>query len=112
MEKAIQGGAPGGYDHCYTVDGEVGKLRPCAELREKTSGRTMRILTTQPGVQLFTANGARDYPGKIGSIYGNHGGVCLETQHYPDSPNQPAFPDSIFGPARDYHEKAVFAFSW
>jgi aldose 1-epimerase len=124
MDKAIQGGAPGGYDHCYTVDGEAGKLpggsategctklRPCAELREKTSGRTMRILTTQPSVQLYTANNLREHAGKIGSVYNIHSGVCLETQHYPDSPNHPAFPDSIFGPARDYHEKAVFAFGW
>jgi aldose 1-epimerase len=112
MEAAIRGGAPGGYDHCYTVDGDNGKLRPCAELREGTSGRTMRILTTQPGVQLYTGNNLKEHVGKIGSVYNIHSGVCLETQHFPDAPNQSGFPDAIFGPGRDYHEKAVFAFSW
>jgi aldose 1-epimerase len=50
--------------------------------------------------------------GKFGSVYRKHDGFCLETQHFPDSPNKAEFPDAIFGPGRDYHEKAVFAFSW
>jgi aldose 1-epimerase len=112
LEAAIQAGAPGGYDHCYVVDGEIGKLRPCAEVFEGTSGRTLKLLCTQPGVQFYTANFLHETPGKAGGIYNRHEGFCLETQHFPDSPNRPEFPDSIFGPGRDYHEKAVFAFSW
>jgi aldose 1-epimerase len=106
------GGNPAGYDHCYVVDGEIGKLRPCAEVFEETGGRTMKLLTTQPGVQFYTGNFLKAVPGKAGAVYNQHDGFCLETQRFPDSPNRPEFPDSVFGPGRDYHEKAVFAFSW
>ena len=102
----------GGYDHCFVVDGEPGELRPFAEAHDPSTGRTMRGFTTQPGVQLFTGNALSSMPGKIGSVYNKHDGFCLETQHFPDSPNQPQFPSAIFGPDRDYHEKAVFAFDW
>jgi aldose 1-epimerase len=112
LEAAVKSGAPGGYDHCFVVDGEAGKMRPCAEARDPASGRTMRIFTTQPGVQLYTGNALNKTPGKIGSVYNKHAGFCLETQHYPDAPNKPTFPSAIFGPGRDYREKAVFSFSW
>jgi len=102
----------GGYDHCYVVDGEPGKLRPFGELYEPFTGRSMRGYTTQPGVQLYTGNMLSSVQGKIGSVYEKHSGFCMETQHYPDSPNRPEFPSAIFGPDRDYHEKAVFAFDW
>jgi aldose 1-epimerase len=105
-------GVPSGYDHCFVVDGEAGTLRPCAEVFEGGSGRTMRVFTTQPGVQFYTGNFLDGIPGKTGSVYGRHGGFCLETQHFPDSPNKPAFPSCIFGPHRPYHEKALFAFEW
>ena len=102
-----------GYDHCFAIDGEIGELRPFAEVYEPFSGRSMKGFTTQPGVQLFTSNVmANPVPGKIGSMYGKQGSFCLETQHFPDSPNKPHFPSSIFGPDRHYHEKAVFAFDW
>jgi aldose 1-epimerase len=112
LEAAVRDGAPGGYDHCYVVDGEDGELRPCAEVFEGTSGRTMKILCTQPGVQFYTGNFLNATPGKGGVLYNRQDGFCLETQHFPDSPNRPEFPDSIFGPGRKYREKAVFAFSW
>jgi aldose 1-epimerase len=112
LETAVRAGAPGGYDHCYVVDGEPGKLRPCAEIFEGTSGRTLKILSTQPGVQFYTGNFLKATPGKAGGLYNRHDGFCLETQHFPDSPNRPEFPDSIYGPGRKYREKAVFAFSW
>ncbi|GHU08988.1 aldose 1-epimerase [Spirochaetia bacterium] len=100
-----------GYDHCFVLDGEAGKLRPCAEFFEETSGRTMKVATTQPGFQFFTANTMKAF-GKTGSLYGNYGGFCLETQHFPDSPNRSEFPSAIFGPDRDYHEKTLFSFDW
>jgi aldose 1-epimerase len=101
-----------GYDHCYIIDGTAGTLRPCAEVFEENSGITMRVSTTQPGCQLYTGNSLDNITGKLGSVYNKHSGFCLETQHFPDSPNHPEFPSSIFGPDRRYHEKTVFAFSW
>ena len=102
--------AEGRYDHCFAVDGEPGELRPCAEVFEPASGRAMKVFTTQPGVQLYTGNMLGGIPGKAGSLYGKHSGLCLETQHFPDSPNKRDFPSCIFGPQRDYIEKSVFAF--
>ena len=98
------------YDHCFTVDGDTGKLRPAAEVFEAESGRTMRVFTTQPGIQFYTGNNLPGMPGKAGSLYSRNTGFCLETQHFPDSPNQKDFPSCIFGPDRDYREKSVFAF--
>jgi aldose 1-epimerase len=99
------------FDHCFTVDGDTGKLRPCAEVYEAGSGRTMKVYTTQPGVQFYTGNSLPIIPGKC-SVYGKHSGFCLETQHFPDSPNQNDFPSSIFGPGNDYGEKSVFSFEF
>jgi aldose 1-epimerase len=101
-----------GYDHCFVLDGEPGQLRPCAEVFEPLSGRTMRVVTTQPGVQFYTGNFLDGLRGKAGSVYDKYAGFCLETQHFPDGPNQPGFPPCVFGPNRDYREKAVFSFDW
>jgi aldose 1-epimerase len=102
--------APEGYDHCFTVDGDPGKLRSCAEVLEPGSKLSMKIFTTQPAVQFYTGNMLTGIPGKAGSLYVKHSGFCLETQHFPDSPNKADFPSSVFGPSRDYGEKSVFAF--
>ena len=110
--SALTQGPAKGYDHCFVVDGEPGKLRPFAELYEPLTERSMRGYTTQPSVQLYTGNQLTSLQGKNGSVYTQHSGLCLETQHFPDSPNKPEFPSAIFGPDRDYHEKAVFAFDW
>ena len=104
--------APEGYDHCFVVTGKPGKLRPCAEVFEPVTSRSMKVFTTQPGVQFYTGNMLTGIAGKHGSRYTKHTGFCLETQHFPDSPNQSDFPSCIFGPENDYHEKAVFAFDW
>ena len=101
-----------GYDHCFTVDGVKDKLRPCAEVYETVSGRCMKLFTTQPGVQFYTGNFLDNVIGKQGSVYDKHFGFCLETQHYPDTPNQKDFPQSVASPGQDYHEKAVFSFNW
>jgi aldose 1-epimerase len=105
----------GGYDHCFVIDGydaEHSALRPAAEVWEPTSGRTMKIHTTQPGMQLYTGNTIPHVPGKYGTMYAEHMAFCMETQHLPDSPNQASFPSAIFGPNRPYHERAVFSFDW
>lgn len=104
--------AGGGYDHCYVINGEPGKLRPCAEVFEPLSGRSMKVSTTQPGVQFYSGNFLDGVPGKAGSVYGKHSGFCLETQHFPDSPNRPEFPSCIVGPDDDYHERTLFSFNW
>ncbi len=101
-----------GYDHCFVLKGKPGTLRPCAEVYEKVSGRRLSVRTTQPGVQFYSGNFLSNIPGKRGSVYGKHEGFCLETQHFPDSPNQAGFPSCIFGPDRDYHEQTEFQFSW
>jgi len=101
-----------GYDHCFVIDGEAGELRPFAEVYEPFTERTMRGFATNPGFQFFTGNNILNVQGKISSVYGKYSAFCLETQHFPDSPNKPDFPSSIFGPNRDYREKAVFAFDW
>ena len=103
-------GAPDGYDHCFTVDGDPGKLRPCAEVVEPGSGRKMKVFTTQPGVQFYTGNTLPDIVGRDGAVYTRRSGFCLETQHFPDSPNREDFPPCVFGPDRPYAEKSVFAF--
>ncbi|MCL2381888.1 MAG: galactose mutarotase [Treponema sp.] len=110
--RALAESAPGGYDHCFVIDGEPGDLRPFAEVYDPFSRRFMKGFTTQPGVQFFSGNSLSSVRGKIGSVYEKHDGFCLETQHFPDSPNRPEFPSAIYGPDRDYHEKAVFAFDW
>ena len=99
-----------GYDHCFVVDGEPGKLRPCAEVYEPDSGRSMKVFTTQPGVQFYTGNHL-NITGKYGSSYVKHSGFCLETHHFPDTPNQSGFPSCIAGPDNDYNEEVVFAFN-
>jgi len=100
-----------GYDHCFTVDGEKGRMRPCAEVSETGSGRCMKVSTTQPGVQFYTGNYLKRVEGKQGSVYTKHSGFCLETQHYPDTPNKLHFPSCVAGPKKDYHEEAVFEFT-
>lgn len=104
----------GGYDHCFILDAANNdkKLKPCADVFEPLSGRSMKVLTSQPGVQFYTGNFLNNVRGKSGSVYGKHSGFCLETQHLPDSPNQPDFPPCIYGPGKEYHEKALFAFDW
>jgi len=102
----------GGYDHGLVVNHQKpGDLAFCAKLKDPNSGRTMEVLTTQPGVQLFTANfptGAFSGPG--GYPYPKHLGVCLETQHFPDSPNKPQFPSTVLNPGQTYHQTTVHRF--
>ena len=100
----------GGYDHCFVVNHRrAGDLVLCAKLVDPKSGRTMEVLTTQPGVQLFSANFG-GIEGPNGYRYPLHLGLCLETQHYPDSPNHPDFPTTILRPGETYHEVTIHRF--
>lgn len=98
-----------GYDHNYVVDGKPGTLRPAAKVTAPESGRTLECLTTEPGVQLYTANHMKDgEKGREGRTYNYRGAFCLETQHYPDSPNHPAFPSTVLKPGETYRHTCVY----
>jgi aldose 1-epimerase len=100
-----------GYDQNFILRGKPGTLRLAARVEEPQSGRVMEVLTTQPSIQLYTANGARPLTGgKGGATYIQHGAYCLETQHYADSPNHPDFPTTELKPAESFHEVTVFRF--
>ena len=102
----------GGYDHCYVVDGRIGSLRMAAKIRDPKSGRIMSVLTSEPGAQLYTLNGAKtDYRGVDGVRYRRHAGFALETQHYPDSPNHPHFPTTVLRPGKKFESMTVLRFS-
>jgi len=98
-----------GYDHCYVVRGEAGTLRPAAKVVDPDSGRVLEIETTQPGMQLYTAN---HLPGNEQSAgHGGHDAFCLETQHYPNAPNRPSFPSTLLRPDETLHEVTLHRFS-
>jgi aldose 1-epimerase len=100
----------GGYDHNFVLDGGGGAPRRAARLRDPGSGRVLDVLTTEPGMQLYTGN-FLDATGKDGHRYGPRAGVCLETQHFPDSPNQPTFPSTILRPGDEFRSRTEFRFS-
>lgn len=103
---------PGGYDHNYELDGPNGKLRFAASVYDPKTGRLMEMLTTEPGVQFFSANFGEPVTGGKGGVdYGRHCGLCLEAQHFPDSPNQTAFPSVILRPGETYLQETVYRFS-
>ena len=99
----------GGYDHCYVVDGTAGELRPAAKIVEPTSGRVMEISTTEPGIQFYTGNFLEGTPATGNAP--KHGAFCLETQHFPDSPNRPEFPTTRLNPGETYRHTTVHKFS-
>ena len=112
----------GGYDHTFVLDpgagasrgggdGTAAAPRRAAFVREPSSGRTLEVATTEPGVQLYTGNFLDGtIRGKGGVVYPHRGGFCLETQHFPDSPNQPRFPSVVLRPGERYRSRTVFRF--
>jgi aldose 1-epimerase len=101
----------GGYDHNFVLRGTPGELRRVARVHEPESGRVLEVLTTQPGIQLYSGNFLDGtIVGKSGRPYEKRSGFCLETQHYPDSPNQPDFPSVVLEPGERYEETTVFRF--
>ena len=100
----------GGYDHSFAIDGGGG-LRRAARVLEPTSGRVLEVLTTEPAVQLYTGNYLDGMRGKAGAIYHRRTGFCLETQHHPDSPNQPAFPTTTLRAGAWYRSATVYRFT-
>ncbi len=102
----------GGYDHCYVLNQEKpGEITLVARVSERKSGRVMKITTTQPAVQLYTGNFLDGTVSGGGVDYQKHFAFCLETQHYPDSPNQPEFPSTVLRPGETYRQTTVHKFS-
>jgi aldose 1-epimerase len=99
-----------GYDHNFVLNSQDGSLALAAQVYDPSSGRMMDVLTTQPGIQLYTSNWLDLKGAKNGQDYVENGALCLETQHYPDSPNQPAFPTTILRPGEKYVETTVYKF--
>ncbi len=106
-------GTPGGYDHNFVIDQEKpGTLTPAAEVYDPKSGRVMRIATTEPGIQFYTGNYLDGkITGKGGTVYQKNFALCLETQHFPDSPNKPQFPSAVLRPGTTYRSTTVHTFS-
>ena len=102
----------GGYDHNFVLRRDQQALCLAARVVEPTSGRVMEILTDQPGMQFYSGNFLDgSVTGKGGVAYGKHFGLCLETQHFPDSPNQPAFPPVVLRPGETYRHTMVHTFT-
>jgi aldose 1-epimerase len=103
---------PGGYDHNFVLSGDAEPLRLAARVHEPGSGRTMEVLTTEPGIQFYSGNfldGSQI--GKGGRAYIHRSGFCLETQHFPDSPNKPQFPSTALRPGERYTSTTIYRFS-
>ena len=101
----------GGYDHNWVLDGGGGALASAARAYEPTTGRTLEVQTTEPGIQFYSGNFLDgSIRGKGGQHYGHRTGFCLETQHFPDSPNQPAFPSTVLEPGQEYTSRTVYRF--
>ncbi|MFW6006840.1 MAG: aldose epimerase family protein [Bacillota bacterium] len=102
----------GGYDLNYVINKEKeNEMVEAAEVYEPVSGREMKVKTTEPGVQLYTANNLEGMKGKSGRPYKKHHAICLETQHYPDSPNHDNFPSTILRPGENYQTVTEYQFS-
>ena len=101
----------GGYDHTFVINRGGPGLAHAARVVEPTSGRTLDVATTEPGLQFYTGNFLDGtITGKGGHVYRRRNGFCLETQHFPDSPNQPAFPSTILRPGAAYRSRTVYTF--
>jgi aldose 1-epimerase len=101
----------GGYDHCFVLNGAAGVLSRAAHALEPQSGRVLELITQEPGVQFYSGNFLDGSLQGKGQAYALRGGFCLEPQHFPDSPNQPAYPDTILRPGEVYQTESRFRFS-
>lgn len=106
------GGTPLGFDHNYVISkGEPAGVQLQADVYEPETGRTLQVLSDQPGVQFYTGNFLDgSYAGKCGKTYPQHSGFCFEPQHFPDSPNQPHFPSVILNPGESFRTEIIFRF--
>ena len=101
-----------GYDHNWVLDSGGGSMAKAAEVYEPSTGRVMEVWTTEPGLQFYTGNFLDGkVTGKGGVAYPFRGAFCMETQHFPDSPNKPSFPSTELKPGQTYHTTTVYKFS-
>jgi aldose 1-epimerase len=101
-----------GYDHNWVLNRSDGALALAAKVQEPTSGRVMQVYTTEPGIQFYSGNFLDgSITGKGGKVYGKRHGLCLETQHFPDSPNQPNFPSTVLKPGETYQTTTIYRFA-
>jgi aldose 1-epimerase len=101
-----------GYDHNWVLNKGNGGLTKAAEVHEPKTGRVMEVWTTEPGMQFYTGNFLDgSVHGKGGKVYPLRGAFCMETQHYPDSPNKPNFPSTVLKPGSAYHTTTIYRFS-
>lgn len=101
----------GGYDQNYVLNGQPGTLREAAYAIDPASGRTLTVFTTEPGLQFYSGNLLHgSATGFSGKLYQRYAGFCLETQHFPDSPNHPNFPNTTLEPGHTYHSETIFVF--
>ena len=109
---SVPGGEPGGYDHNFVLNKKDSSLAKVATLTDDKSGRTLEVFTMEPGIQFYTGN-FLDGSIKLsdGKPVNKHAALCLETQHFPDSPNQPGFPSTVLRPGQQYHTVTVYKLS-
>jgi aldose 1-epimerase len=101
-----------GYDHNWVLNNATGSLALAARVYEPVSGRVMEVLTTEPGIQFYSGNFLDGtITGKGGQVYKQRYGFCLETQHFPDSPNKPGFPSTVLKPGQKYNSSTIYRFS-
>jgi aldose 1-epimerase len=101
-----------GYDHNWVLLGKMGQLRPAAQVYDPTSGRVLTVDTTEPGVQFYSGNFLDGtFSSRTGAKYERRTGFCLETQHFPDSPNHPSFPSTELKPGQTYHSETTWTFT-
>ena len=108
-EEQLQLGV--GYDHNYVINGGGKGLTLAARVSEPITGRIMEVMTTEPGVQFYSANHVNNVAGKGGKTYQKRGAFCLETQHYPDTPNKKEFPTTLLRPGQTYSTTTIYKFS-
>jgi aldose 1-epimerase len=101
----------GGYDHNYVLRDGALKMWLAGAFIDKATGRQMEVITTEPGMQFYTANHLQGLKGRDGKVYNQHGAFCVETQHYPDSPNKPEFPSVVLRPGEKFDSVTRFTFS-
>jgi len=101
----------GGYDHNYVLNSQDGSLALAARVSDPKTGRVMEVYTTEPGIQFYTGNFLDGSNKGKGAVYNKHAAFCLETQHYPDSPNKPDWPSVVLRPGQTYRHTTVYRFT-
>lgn len=103
---------PGGYDHNFVLNRKGTEMEWCATLQDTVSGRQLDIYSTEPGIQFYSGNFLDgSLTGKYGQVYNQYAALCLETQHFPNSPNEPKFPSTVLKPGEKYQTKTIYKFS-